>query len=160
MSAARARVHAMFNLDEDTERELDTRLDACIAEALNEAADEIATAQQRLVVKSTVVNILRRRASQAGEKASATAPTATPGPTGRVKQLLDAIRTARGTWTTSRAFQFYRDNFRATDGLPLGQIRTVARGDLRDLAAWGHLTVSDTSGRREYRLATRKDVRP
>lgn len=120
---ARARVHAMFPLDEAAARELDARLDALVAE----------------------------------EKASATAPTATPGqPTGRVAQLLDAIRTRPGTWTTTKAFEVYR-LLPAHAGMPLGQIRSFARGDLRDLAAWGHLTVSEASGRREYRLTTRKD---
>lgn len=38
---------------------------AAVSAALHAAADEIAAAQQRLVVKSTVVNILRRRANQA-----------------------------------------------------------------------------------------------
>lgn len=82
--------------------------------------------------------------------------TAAPGPTGRVAQLLDAIRTHRGTWTTSTAFEVYR-LLPAHAGMPLGQIRTIARGDLRDLVAWGHLTVSEESGRRKYQLKTRKD---
>lgn len=38
MSAARARVHAMFNLDEHAERELNTRLDDVRVEVLAEAA--------------------------------------------------------------------------------------------------------------------------
>lgn len=92
------------------------------------------------------------------EKATAPATTATPtGPTGRVAQLLDAIRTRPNTaWTTAKAFDVYR-LLPAHAGMPLGQIRTIARGDLRDLAAWGHLTVSEESGRREYHLTTRKD---
>ncbi|MEH0574373.1 hypothetical protein QBA54_07715 [Streptomyces sp. B21-108] len=69
--SARARIHAMFPLDETAEAELDARLDALVAEvvsvALHRAADEIDRAQNRLVVKKTVVNILRRRANQAGE---------------------------------------------------------------------------------------------
>ncbi|WP_393075101.1 hypothetical protein [Streptomyces sp. LN704] len=81
------------------------------------------------------------------------------GPTGRVAQLLDAIRTHRGKWTTGKAFEVYR-LLPAHAGMPLGQIRSFARGDLRDLAAWGHLTVSEASGRREYHLTTRKDRTP
>lgn len=84
---------------------------------------------------------------------------AAAGPTGRAAQLLDAIRTRPGTWTTAKAFEVYR-LLPAHAGMPLGQIRSFARGDLRDLATWGHLTVSEASGRREYRLTTRKDVRP
>jgi len=38
---------------------------AALAEGLHRAADEIDKAQQRLVVKKTVVNLLRRRANQA-----------------------------------------------------------------------------------------------
>lgn len=43
--------------------------DEAVSVALHAAADEIAGAKQRLVVKSTVVNILRRRANQAQEAA-------------------------------------------------------------------------------------------
>lgn len=99
------------------------------------------------------------RAGLAEEKASVPAPTATPtGPTGRVRQLLDAIRTARGVWTTGKAFEVYR-LLPAHSDMPLGLIRNYARSDLRLLAAWGHLTVDETPGRREYRLNTRKDGR-
>jgi hypothetical protein len=76
--SARARVHAMFRLDEAATAELDLRLDALVAAALHQAADEIDRAQQRLVVKKTVVNILRRRANQTGEKATAETATAAP----------------------------------------------------------------------------------
>jgi hypothetical protein len=95
------------------------------------------------------------------EKATAPAATATPaGPTGRVAQLLDAIRTARGRWTTVTAFRFYRDHIRDLDHLPNTQCRAVARGDLRDLAAWGHLLRHEEPGRQYYTLKTRKDGRP
>lgn len=114
--SARARIHAMFSLDETTARELDARLDAFAAEIQTPAS----------------------------------------GPTGRVAVLLDAIRTHRKAWTTTKAFEVYR-LLPAHAGMPLGQIRSLARADLRDLAAWGHLTVSDASGRREYHLNTRKD---
>lgn len=90
------------------------------------------------------------------EKSSPTGADATPGPTGRVAQLLNAIRTHPGTWTTNKAFDVYRQ-LPAHAGMPLGLIRSFARCDLRDLAAWGHLTASEESGRREYHLNTRKD---
>ncbi|MEU6649467.1 hypothetical protein ABZ904_08470 [Streptomyces sp. NPDC046900] len=95
--------------------------------------------------------------AQVGEKCSRPAADATPGPTGRVAQLLDAIRTARGRWTTTRARRFYRDNVRALDHMHDGQLRTIARGDLRDLAAWGHLVRHEEPGRQFYVLKTRKD---
>lgn len=41
MSAARARIHAMFPLDAQATTELDVRLDALVAEALGEAADDL-----------------------------------------------------------------------------------------------------------------------
>ena len=41
MSDARARVHAMFNLDEAAEKELNTRLDALLSEQLREAAIDL-----------------------------------------------------------------------------------------------------------------------
>lgn len=69
------------------------------------------------------------------------------GPTGRVARLLDAIRTARGRWTTARAAQFYRDHQLGPPRAKWPQIRTVARGDLRDLAAWGHLVRHEEPGR-------------
>jgi hypothetical protein len=95
------------------------------------------------------------------EKATAPAATATPaGPTGRVAQLLDAIRTAHGRWTTVTAFRFYRGHLRDLDNIPNTQLRAVARGDLRDLAAWGHLLRHEEPGRQYYTLKTRKDGRP
>jgi hypothetical protein len=100
---------------------------------------------------------LTQWADEAGEKATTPAATATPGPTGRVAQLLDAIRTAQGHWTTVTAYRFYRDHLRGLDHIPNTQLRAVARGDLRDLAAWGHLAVSEEPGRREYHLNPWKD---
>lgn len=97
------------------------------------------------------------------QDAHAEAPTVSDGPTGptgRVGQLLDAIRTRRGRWTTQQVARFYRDNVRSLDGMPFGQVRTVARGDLRDLAAWGHLVRHEEPGRQYFTLKTRKDVRP
>jgi hypothetical protein len=88
------------------------------------------------------------------------APTdGTPGPTGRVAQLLDTIRTSRGRWTTTRAAKFYRDARLEPPGAQWSRTRTVARGDLRDLAAWGHLIRHEEPGRQYFTLKTRKDGR-
>ncbi|WP_435252194.1 hypothetical protein [Streptomyces tendae] len=90
-------------------------------------------------------------------------PTVVPpgGPTGRVGQLLDAIRTARGEWPVHRAVAFYRENVPGLRSMPHRNLRTVARGDLRDLTAWGHLDRHDDpeNARRFYTLKTRKDDR-
>ncbi|MFJ2733716.1 hypothetical protein [Streptomyces sp. NPDC087317] len=95
---------------------------------------------------------------EAKGKSSRDAADATPaGPTGRVGRLLDAIRTGRGRWTTTRAAQFYRDARLGPPGATWTRIRTVARGDLRDLAAWGHLLRYEEPGRQYYTLKTRKD---
>ncbi|MFH9403316.1 hypothetical protein ACH4JS_26725 [Streptomyces sp. NPDC017638] len=91
------------------------------------------------------------------EQSSRPAADATPGPTGRVARLLDAIRTSGGRWTTPRALRFYRDNVRELDHLPDSRLRTIARDDLRDLAAWGHLVRHEEPGRQFYTLKTRKD---
>jgi hypothetical protein len=92
-----------------------------------------------------------------GEKATPTGTTATPGPTGRLAQLLDAIRTHRGEWTTKRVQDLYRLSPLSPPNAPEGRLRHVARGDLRDLHAWGHLVLHEDTGRRFYTLATRKD---
>lgn len=97
------------------------------------------------------------------QDAYAEAPTVSDGPTGptgRVARLLDAIRTGRGRWTTTRAAQFYRDARIEPPGAQWSRTRTVARGDLRDLAAWGHLVRHEEPGRQYFTLKTRKDVRP
>lgn len=98
-------------------------------------------------------------AYDARQKSSPTGVDATPGPTGRVAQLLDAIRTGHGKWTTVTAFRFYRDHIRSLDRIPNTQLRAVARGDLRDLAVWGHLIRHEEPGRQYYTLKTRKDGR-
>lgn len=98
---------------------------------------------------------------QADDTAARAATTTVPaGPTGRVAQLLDAIRTARGQWPVHRAVAFFRDNVPALRSMPHRHLRTVARGDLRDLAAWGHLTRHEEPGRQYYLLKTRKDGQP
>jgi hypothetical protein len=94
------------------------------------------------------------------EKATdAQSATATPGPTGRLAQLLDAIRTHRGEWTTKRVQDLYRLSPLSPPNAPEGRLRHVARGDLRDLHTWGYLVLHEDTGRRFYTLATRKDSR-
>lgn len=89
------------------------------------------------------------------EKSSRTAADATPQLVGRVAQLLDAIRTHRGEWTTKRVQDLYRGTPLAPPQPPAGRFREVARGDLRDLCAWGHLVMHDEKNRRYFTLATR-----
>ncbi|MEV3857785.1 hypothetical protein AB0J38_26100 [Streptomyces sp. NPDC050095] len=82
------------------------------------------------------------------EKASATAPTATPGePTGRAAQLLAAIRTEGGRWNTRRVQKLYR-----TPGINAPQ-RGTARRDLHALKLMGHLTLCGPDNGRYYVLA-------
>jgi hypothetical protein len=103
--------------------------------------------------------LVRGMADQAAEEATAEAATATPTePTGRVAQLLEAIRTHRGEWTTKRVQDLYRLSPLAPPNAPDGRLRHVARGDLRDLCAWGHLVLHEESGRRFYTLKFRKDA--
>ncbi|WIC88844.1 DNA binding protein [Streptomyces phage OnionKnight] len=100
------------------------------------------------------------QAARAERPKHSSTPAARPpaGPTGRVAQLLDAIRTARGEWPVHRAVAFYRENVPALRSMPHRHLRTVARGDLRDLTAWGHLQRHEGDGtRRFYTLKTRKD---
>lgn len=87
-------------------------------------------------------------------QAGAQAPAA--GLTGRPAQLLAEIRRQRGRWNATRTVRLYR---RITD-LPDTRLRAVARGDLRDLAAWGYLVLHDEPSNRYYTLNSRKDVRP
>jgi hypothetical protein len=95
----------------------------------------------------------------AEEEATPAGATATPAePTGRVAQLLEAIRTHRGEWTTKRVQDLYRLSPLAPPNAPDGRLRHVARGDLRDLSAWGHLVLHEESGRRFYTLKCRKDA--
>lgn len=98
-------------------------------------------------------------AREAEGKSSRPAVDATPGPTGRAARLLDAIRTSRGRWTTTRAAHLYVDNQLVPRGTLWPQVRTAARSDLRDLAAWGHLVRHEEPGRQYFTLKTRKDAR-
>jgi len=57
-----------------------------------------------------------------------------------------------GSWTTNKALRFYRAHVRSLAGMSHGQVRAVARGDLRDLAAWGWLTTHNETGHHKYSL--------
>lgn len=70
--------------------------------------------------------------------------------TGRREQLLDAIRTWPGQWTTTRVMAVYR-----AQGLQ-DPNRSTARGDLQALTKRGHLVVCGPENARYYLLA-RKD---
>ena len=75
-------------------------------------------------------------------------------PTGRLAQLLDAMATDSGPWSISRTFTFYRAHVRSLADMPHGKVRAVARGDLRDLAAWGWLTAHGDDNHSSYSLTT------
>lgn len=81
-----------------------------------------------------------------------TATTARPRPTGRLAQLLDAMAADGGRWTTNWALRFYRSNAHSMAAMTHAQVRAIARGDLRDLAAWGWLTAHNERGYLEYTL--------
>ncbi|MBE4735768.1 hypothetical protein [Streptomyces caniscabiei] len=83
-----------------------------------------------------------------------TAPTA--GLTGRLADLLATIRRQRGRWNSTRVVRLYR-RLDSAVGLPDTKVRAVARGDLRDLAAWGFLALHDEPNNRHYTLISRKD---
>jgi hypothetical protein len=139
------------------------------AEALHEAANRLHTecgqqADRQLFSDGIhhASGLVRQWANEAQEKATSngvqpSAGAATPGPTGRVAQLLDAIRTRRGRWNTNRAAQLYRDSHIEPPDAQWSRTRTVARGDLRDLHAWGHLVLHDEPSNRHYTLSFRKD---
>ncbi|MFE2967503.1 hypothetical protein ACFXKC_28295 [Streptomyces sp. NPDC059340] len=82
-----------------------------------------------------------------------TAPAA--GLTGRLGDLLAAIRRQRGRWNATRVVRLYRRLDSAAD-IPDTSVRAVARGDLRDLAAWGHLVLHDEPSNRHYTLNSPK----
>ncbi|APY88222.1 hypothetical protein DCW30_05610 [Streptomyces alfalfae] len=93
------------------------------------------------------------------EKATATpAATATPRPAPdssrerRLEQLLDAIRTHGGKWTTRQVQETRRRKGEAPQ-------RGTARRDLAELARRGHLVEHGPADGRYYLLATRKDGR-
>lgn len=84
---------------------------------------------------------------------ASSAPAA--GPTGRLAELLNTIRQQGGEWTTGRVVRLYL-RLASTRDMPPGRLRVVARGDLRDLHAWGHLIRRETPGRQCYILNHQK----
>lgn len=74
--------------------------------------------------------------------------TRAPQPTGRLAHLMTEIRRHPGRWNATRVVRLYR-RLDAVD-LPDTKVRAVARGDLRDLAAWGWLTLHDAPSNRYY----------
>lgn len=80
--------------------------------------------------------------------------TTDAGPTGRLAILLAAIRRQGGRWNTVRTARFYKG---FVSDVPEARRRAVARGDLRDLHAWGWLALHDEPSNRHYTLNTRKD---
>lgn len=155
---------AMRALQENRNRihELETQLADTIVEAYPGELARYRTLVRALRAEvrgdNADINRVRRLLLQhAADDATARAKAgASPvGPTGRVARLLDAIRTEGGRWTTSRAARFYLANRLGPPGAKEPRIRTVARGDLRDLAAWGYLVRHEEPGRQYY--VERKD---
>ncbi|MEV0114631.1 hypothetical protein AB0H77_15465 [Streptomyces sp. NPDC050844] len=97
-------------------------------------------------------DLLNQWANETGqdEKDTATSGESTPQLTGRIAQLLDAIRTHGGEWTTRKGQGLYRV---LGDPAPL---RMAVRRDLHALHAMGHLVAHDERGCRFYTLNTRK----
>lgn len=88
--------------------------------------------------------------------ARAHAPAA--GPTGRLAHLLTAIQQQRGEWTTKRVLALYRHLHLEPDGMRYTHLRSVARGDLRDLTRMGHLVQHEEPCRLHYTLNIQKDT--
>lgn len=114
--------------------------------------------------KGTVERLLAQYdAERDEEKASATAPTATPAePTGRVhaRNRLDLLRRTatqwQGEWTTSRAAHLYSGTYG-----PGTNWRSVARRDLAQLCREGLLVEHDEEPtRHHYTFNSRKGGRP
>lgn len=83
--------------------------------------------------------------------------TTDAGPTGRLDHLLRAVREQGGEWTTKRVLALYRRLGLEPDGMRYTHLRSVARGDLRDLARMGHLVQGADPNSLSYTLNTRKD---
>lgn len=79
------------------------------------------------------------------------------GPTGRLAHLLAAIRREGGEWTTLRVIRLYQQANLGPRNAQIAHMRSVARGDLRDLRAWGWIRQHDVSRRRYFTLNSRKD---
>lgn len=74
-------------------------------------------------------------------------------PTGRIAHLLTEVRRQGGRWNATRVVRLYRRL--DTVDLPDTKVRATARGDLRDLAAWGWLMLHDEPSNRYYTPAIR-----
>ena len=83
--------------------------------------------------------------------------TTDAGPTGRLAHLLAAIQQQRGQWTTKRVLALYRRLRLEPDGMRYTHLRSVARGDLRDLCAQGWLVQHDEPNHLHYTYNPRKD---
>ncbi|MFJ8345117.1 hypothetical protein ACIQ9J_01820 [Streptomyces sp. NPDC094153] len=166
--SARSRIHAMFSVDADGERELDTRLDAYRAEVLagdGQAYDgELAmlrglVATLRAVaehgdlsdVRKLLAEYQRDDAQARAEGKSSQPADATPRLAGRRARLLDAIRTHGGRWDVGRVLDLYE----LTEP---GHIqRVTARRDLGYLQWCGHLKQRGPENNRSYTLKTAQD---
>jgi hypothetical protein len=127
-------------------------LDTYRAEVLREAAEYVRNVRRAGALITTPVDqLLDEEADRADGKASAVAPTATPGLTERQARLLDAIRTHGGPWTIRRVLHLYA----LTD--PDAAREIAARRDLAALHRAGHLVLIDDPDHRHYTLHTRKD---
>lgn len=82
--------------------------------------------------------------------------TTTAGPTGRVAHLLAAVRREGGEWTTARVMRLYQQANLGPHNARIAHMRSIARGDLRDLRAWGWLRQHDVDRRRFFTLNSRK----
>ena len=116
--------------------------------------DERAAHVSRAIFCDGITHAANRLDQWAGEKATATAATATPGLTERQQRLLDAVRTHGGEWTTRRVLHL----FALTD--PGVVQRGTARRDLAALQRAGHLVLVDDPDNRHYALHTRKGGQP
>lgn len=172
---ARARIHAMFTLDEHGERELNERLDALVDEILTADGHaypgELAMYRSlvrtlRVVVRDSgsaekqraeVCQLLHEHAAddaaaraQAPRQGSRTAdPDQVSAREARLAQLLDTIRSRPGKWTTGLV-----QGIRRTTGGPVQ--RGTARRDLDELHRRGHLAKHGAGDGRYYTLR-RKD---
>jgi hypothetical protein len=78
-------------------------------------------------------------------------------PTGRLAHLLTAVRQQGGEWTTKRVLALYRRLRLGPADMRHTHLRSVARGDLRDLASWGYLVTHDEPNRLHYTLNSREN---